>query len=242
MSRLLSCKTFALTLGLVALASVAGADIRGTGYTITASNADGSASYSIPAPTSHEAYWGWTTTERIEMRDPLSGNLVATLNPNNEGCNVHYVEDPVVALGFAVQAGAAPTLFMISSGTLAFAPIPAAEARSSGSYTLTDITGDGATLTPLGAKSYHSLYNGPTVFSDLVSGFASPAFTSTPASESLPAGPGFIPIGPAVDMRAEIDFVLSPFDLASGTTVYVIQQRPTPVIDATWSRIKSLTQ
>jgi hypothetical protein len=245
MSRLITWKSSSLTLALLASAAMlvptAGANIDGTGYTLTATSAEGSASYSIPAPDYPEAYWTWSMTDRVEMRDPSSGNLVATLNPNNEGCSIHYIEDPVIGLGFAVQAGAAPTAFVISSGTLSFPLIPAAEARASAAYTLTDFNGDGATLVPFGAKSYHAIYNGPTVFADLVAGFASPAFTSTPSSESLPAGPGFLPIGPAFDMQANIDFILSPFDLASGTTIYVIQQRPLPVEESTWSRIKSLT-
>ena len=248
MSRLLKWKISVLTLGLLALATVlvtaVGAEIHGNAYALTATSDAGTATYAIPAPVGENYYWSWRTTDRIEMRDPTSGNLVATLNPNNEGCSVNYVEDPVIGLAFAVQAGAAPTAFVISSGTLAFAAIPAAEGRASAAYTLTDFTGDGAALAPLfGTKSYHAIYNGASTFADLIGPFGAGVYSSSSLTESNPVGPGFLPIGGAVSsMLVDIDFVLSPFDLASGTTVYVIQQRPTPVEPTTWSRIKSLTE
>jgi hypothetical protein len=248
MPRMLKRNISALTVGLFGLATLlvttAGAEIRGNAYTITATSNEGTATYSIPAPTAEDYYWSWSTTERIEMRDPVSGNLVATLNPNNEGCSVNYVADPIIGLGFTVQAGPLPTVFSFSSGTLAFAAIPAAEGRASAAYTVTDLTGDGATLAPnLGAKSYHASYNGGIAFADLVGPFAAGVFSSSTLSESNPAGPGFLPIGvPVTSMDVAIDFVLSPFDLASGTTVFVIQQRAVPVEGTTWSGIKSLME
>jgi hypothetical protein len=243
MSRLLKWKISAL--GLLALFGVlvatAEAGVHGSAYSITATSANGSATYVIQAPEGDHSYWNWSTTERIEMRDPTSDNLIAVLNPNNEGCEVHYVEDPVIGFAFAVQAGAVPTAFVFSSGELAFAAIPAPEGRASAAHTLTDFNGDGASLTPFGLKSYHATYNVVTPFADLISAFGSPSYTSTPASESNPAGPGFLPIGVAVSsMRVDIDFVLSPFDLASGTSIYVIQSRPVPVEPTTWSGIKAL--
>lgn len=248
MSRLVQRKISAFALGLLSVATVlattAGADIRGSAYTMTATSSAGTASYSIPAPEAADYYWNWATTARIEMRDQTSGNLIAVLNPNNEGCSVNYVEDPVIGVGFAVQAGALPTIFTISSGTLVFPAIPASEGRASAAYTATDFNGDGATLAPfLGAKSYHAVYNGATTFADLIGPFAAGVFSSSSLSESNPAGPGFLPIGTAVSsMKVDIDFVLSPFDLASGTTIFVIQPRPVPVESTTWSRIKSLNQ
>lgn len=245
MSRLLRWKSPGITMGLLALSALlvspAAAGINGTAYTITATNSAGSASWSVPAPTGDSHYWDWTTTQRIEMRDSSSGNLVAVLNPNNEGCSVHYVDDPVIGLGFAVAAGALPTNFVISSGLLSFPVLAAAEARASAAYTLTDLNGDGATLTPTAAKSYTATYNGATTFATLISAFGSPAFTSTPSSESNPVGPGFIPLGVGVSsMQADVEFTLSAGDLASGTTVFVVQQRPVPVEHTTWGRIKAL--
>jgi hypothetical protein len=224
MSRLLKWNNLALTLGLLILAAgivpTADAGIRGNAYTITATSDAGTATYAIPAPVGDDPYWHWSTTERIEMRDPTSNNVVAVLNPNNEGCSVNYVEDPVIGFAFAVQAGPAPTAFVFSSGTLAFAPIPGPEGRASAAYTLTDFNGDGATLTPFALKSYHATYNGATTFADLIGPFAALAFSSNTLSESNPPGPGFLPIGVAVsDMKVDIDFVLSPLDLASGTSV-----------------------
>lgn len=246
MSRLLRWKTPGITMGLLALSALlvspAVAGIHGSAYIISASSASGNASWAVPAPTGDNHYWDWSTTQRIEMRDPSSGNLVAVLNPNNEGCSVHYVDDPVIGLGFTVSAGAVATHFTISSGSLSFPVLAAAEARASAAYTLTDLDGDGATLTPAsGPKSYTASYNGGTTFATLVSGFTSPAFTSTGSSESSPAGPGFTPLGVGVSsMQADLEFTLSAHDMASGTTVFVVQQRPVPVEATTWGRIKAL--
>jgi hypothetical protein len=246
MFRLLKWKFSAQTLGFLALAAVlvttAEAGIHGNAYSITASSDAGTATYAIPAPDGENYYWSWSTTDRIEMRDPTSGNLVGVLNPNNEGCSVNYMEDPVIGFAFAVQAGVAPTVFVLSSGSLAFAPIPAPEGRASAAYTVTDFNGDGASLAPFsGPKSYHATYNGGTTFADLIGPFGAPGFSSGTLSESNPVGPGFLPIGVAVSsMQVDIDFLLSPFDLASGTSVYVIQPRAVPVEPTTWSRIKTL--
>ena len=246
MSRLLPRKLTALTLGVLALAAAlvttAEATINGNAYVITATSDAGTASYAIPAPDGEPYYWHWETTDRIEMRDETNGNLIGVLNPNNEGCSVNYVEDPVIGFAFAVQAGIAPTNFFFSSGTLAFAPIPAPEGRASAAFTVTDFNGDGATLTPiLGPKSYHATYNGGTTFADLIGPFGAPGFTSNTSNESNPPGPGFIPIGvPVSSMDVNIDFTLSPLDMASGTSVFVIQQRPVPTVTTTWGRIKAL--
>jgi hypothetical protein len=235
-----------LSLGLLALGAVfvttASADIYGVAYSLTATSAAGTATYTIPAPEGENYYWNWSTTQRIEMRDPSSDNLVATLNPRNEGCSVSYLEDPVIGFAFAVQAGAAPTAFSFSSGSLAFAAIPAPEGRASAAYTVTDFNGDGVSLTLVpGPKSYHATYNGGTPFADLIDPFGAGSFSSGTLSESNPAGPGFLPIGVAASsMQVDADFVLTPFDLASGTSVYVIQARPVPVEPTTWSHIKAL--
>lgn len=176
------------------------------------------------------------------MRDGTSGNLVATLNPNHEGCSVYYMEDPVIGFAFAVQAGAVATNFVFSSGELVFPVIAAPEARASAAFTVTDFNGDGATLAPfLGAKAYHASYNVTTAFADLIGPFGAGGFSSNSLSESNPVGPGFIPLGVgATSMRVDIDFTLSPLDMASGTSIYVIQQRPVPVEPTTWSGIKAL--
>ena len=235
MSRLLKWKA-ATILGLLAFAmafaSVASADLAGNAFTLTATNDNGTATFSVPGPEGDFANWSW------------SSNLVATLNPNGTRSFVNYVGDPVIGAGFSVQAGGAVTFFSFDSGLLAFAPIPGAEGRASSALTVTDFDGDGAVFgdTPP-VPIYEAFYNGPTTFAALNTPMAALVFSSNSQSDSNPVGPGFVPIGPPVsDMRVHIQFVLSPNDLASGTSVYVIQQRPVPVVDATWSRIKSLTQ
>lgn len=251
MTRLLQWKTpvpmtvaLALTMAFAPtqFTPLANAGIGGNAYRITATSAAGQATYAIPAPVGEPHYWEWRTTTTIEMRDSSSGNLIATLNPTGGGCGIQFVEDPVIGLSFSVQAGVSPTTFSIASGVLSFPAIPAPEGRASAAYTVTDFNGDGATLVPFSApQSYHAVYNGPTPFADLIGPFGAGAFSSNTLSDALPAGPGFLPIGVAVsDMQVLLDFTLSPRDLASGTSVYVMQSRPVPVEPVTWSRIKSL--
>lgn len=135
--------------------------------------------------------------------------------------------DPVVNLHFSVQAGPTPTRFTKTSSLLSFAEIPDARARASAGITVTDVDGDGASVVGQmpGDKVYSANYNVTTNFAYLISGpVAAGQYATVTASEAK----NWTPIGSASSMIASFDFVLSPNDIASGTSVFVVEAVPEP--------------
>jgi hypothetical protein len=230
------------------LATAANADIHGGALVITATAANGDQATFVVEPPADARSWTWSSHDRIEMRSPTSGNLIATINPNGDETLIQYIDDPVVTLAYAVQAGPSTTSFMISSGLLSFPTIGAAEGRATAGASASDSDGDGVTFTGgnLTGGSYIAQYNGfagtlsGTTFAELLPGLSAGAFDTDTDNASVPLA-GFQAIPGAVnDMSVRVDFSLTANDQASGTSTYVIQQKPTPVENATWSGIKSL--
>lgn len=225
------------------LAAPAMADMVGGGLTITATNTLGeTATVTIEAPTSAR-HWIWSSNETVEMR-AQSGNVVATINPNGEETSVEYFDDPVINLAFTVFAGAAPTTFTITSAQLSF-PAMVAQGRATAAITLTESDGDTARIDPVSGGIYMAQYNGfipgGTTFADILTGTEASAWSSSTQSDQVPAGPGFQAIpGTVTDIQVRFRFVLTAHDQASGTSSYVITERPLPVENTTWGRVKSL--
>ncbi len=153
---------------------------------------------------------------------------------------VVFRSDPVVNLGFAVQAGSAPggTVFTIKSALLQFPTINNPQGRASAAFTLTDgIDDDGATLTPLVGYTgaYLTQYNGfvpyGTTFTQLIDQMVAEPMSTVNRNEEYPGGGLYAPIGgPVSDMSTQIAFTLSANDLASGTTVFEIIPEPSGVL------------
>jgi uncharacterized protein (TIGR03382 family) len=173
--------------------------------------------------------WTWTMNGPRTVRDSV-GNAIATIRM----MDCFLGGDPQANVRFDVEAGNATTAFTISSGLVSFAPIPNAVGRASASITLTDLNGDGATLTGQepGGRAYRASYNGlapgGSTFATLIAGpNTTGVFSSSTFSESNPAGPGFVAVGATVeDMSARYNFTLSANDSASGTSVFVITPAP----------------
>jgi hypothetical protein len=138
-------------------------------------------------------------------------------------------------LSFNVLAGSVDTTFTITSALVSFAAINPAEGRASASLTVTDLNGNGVTLTP-GADqggAYTSRYNGlapgGTLFHDF---FSTPLTTpipgdSTTVAGDFPGGGAFVPIaGSVVSISSRFSFTLSANDLASGTSVFRVVPAP----------------
>jgi hypothetical protein len=186
----------------------------------------------------------------MEMRSELTGDLIAIMNPEGKFSRVEYIDDPIIGVIFAVQAGPVTTEFTITSGVLSF-PTMSAEGRATVGYSLTDFNGDGATLVGLGdpggtAAAYLAQYNGDaatfsgTTFTELVPGMTADPFSSSTVNDATPAL-GFLPIvDPVSDMSVLINFDLSANDLASGTTNYIIQEKPTSIESISWGGVKGL--
>jgi hypothetical protein len=232
-------------------ASYALADISGGGISIIATNAAGDvATFQIPVPPGVTS-WTWASSDMIEMRSPTTGELIAVLNPDGRQSWVEYVDDPIINLAFAVQAGSSTTTFTISSGVLSFATLTA-EGRATVGGSLTDGNGDGATLTGVGDPSgaqgtYLAQYNGDaatlsgTTFAEVIQSMTAGIFTTSTTSDNVPPLGFDLIADPVSDMSVMVSFTLSENDLASGTSSYVIQKRTTLATETTtWGRVKSL--
>jgi hypothetical protein len=188
----------------------------------------------------------WESDQMMELRSPTTGDLLGVLNPPGYSSKVEYIDDPFIAVFFAVQAGPSLTSFSIASGLLSFPAISPAEGRATVGLTATDLDGDGVTLTGTngGGGAYLAQYNGlapgGTTFAELIPSVTAGSLSTGTANDAVPAL-GFAPIGvPVSDMSVLIKFDLTANDLASGTSQYVIQAPPTSVEAATWGGIKSL--
>jgi hypothetical protein len=204
------------------------ADISWNVFTIEATNSQGTASWS---GTYDQGAWIAPDVYRwdggnIQLTDG-DGDVIGVL----ESGTFIAVEDPVVNLLFHVTAGAADTVFSITSGLLGFPAIVNGEGTASTGLTLTDSGQDnGATLNglggPSGARSYQANYNGlppaGTNFAEFVPGLAT-AIPGGSTAGSDGTG-GFLPIpGAVTSMGSRFAFSLSANDSASGTSTFNIR-------------------
>ncbi|MCC7390133.1 MAG: hypothetical protein IT431_15340 [Phycisphaerales bacterium] len=169
----------------------------------------------------------WTLDSEIEIQGD-NGDVLATLS----GASLIVMQDPVISMNFNVQAANQNTIFSVHSGLLSFAQIASPIGAASAGVTVTDINGNGATLSPDGSSIYASQYNGNypngTPFADLLnSAVSAGAFQTGSASDEYPGGGNFVSIGVPVDsMSAAWTFTLSPYDVASGTSTFVVIPNP----------------
>lgn len=217
--------------------SVAAASAGDVGFSITATNANGTGTFQViwddgPAD--------WSLDEPVSLVDPVTDEIIATLEdasvdvgpdfPIENGPNPN-----IINLGFAVQAGAMDTMFTIDSGLLAFAPISNAMGRASAAFTVTDLNFNSATLTGQGPNSggYLAQYNGfvPTgsTFAEGIDSVFAPTGSNF-GTLNMPGGPGFLNIpGTVSDMSARVTFELTAGDIASGTSNYEIIPEPATI-------------
>lgn len=226
------------------------ANITGGAFNITATNSAGDfATVQVPLPFGGSP-WIWSSSQTFEMRSNRTGELIAVLNPPGHSTRVEYIDDPAVGMNFAVQAGPSLTAFTITSALLSFTMMDG-EARITAGFSLTDVDGDGASLVGLGNPSgaqgaYLAQYNGfagtisGSTFAEEIQGMNAGVFATSVASIDAPPV-GFQTIAnPVSDMSVLISFSLSPNDLASGTSNFVIQPPPLSTETASWGGIKGL--
>lgn len=204
------------------------ADISWNVFTIEATNSQGTASF-----TGTYDQGSWLTPDvyrwdggNVQLTDD-DGDVIGVLQSGT----FIAVEDPVVNLLFDVTAGAADTVFSITSGLLGFPAIVNGEGSASTGMTLSDSGQDnGAVLTgiagPGANRSYEANYNGlppaGTNFAAFIPGLAT-AIPGDSTSGSDSTG-GFLPIpGAVTSMGARFAFVLSANDSASGTSSFNIR-------------------
>lgn len=223
-----SITTWIATAGVLAVAPLATAAFEGAALIITASNAQGTGQIVIPIEHGFVGNGGETFSYTLPSAMAItsqSGAHIATLVNFNE----MLIADPVVSIGFSVLAGAADTDFTISTALLSFPAINNAIGSASGSVTVTDVDGNGASIAGIGGApifewDYNGLVPTGTNFVTFVNGTAAGAFQS--ATDSANFGPVVIG-GNVSDISGAVNFRLSANDRASGTGVFVVEI-PTP--------------
>lgn len=218
----------ALVVGLTA--SIASADLTNEVLTVEASVGGQSGVFQVTTDDGMFDQFGnffWSYDGDIDIISD-GGNVIATLsNPS-----VTIIADPVINVNFSVQAGNSDTVFTIHSGLLSFPQIDGAIGAASAGVTVTDVNGDGATISPDGSNMYFAHYNGSypagTLFAALLpDALSAGAFQTNSTSDEFPGGGGFANIAdPVVSMSAAWTFTVSAFDIASGTSTFVIVPAP----------------
>lgn len=189
-----------------------------TFLTITATNAEGTASFVLPSSDPSIFYdgsstWFW-----------MGGGITLTDGPNTiatiGSATALAQDDPLLSMSFTLTAGASDTHFTVSSTTLSFAPLLNPNFAAATSQTLTDENAvpNGASMLGAGfggnADVFHA--NGAPYI------VGQPGLNVVPPSHSV-SGTGIdtggeIPVGGLFSsMSMNYDFVLSAGDAMSST-------------------------
>ena len=223
----------AIGAALVAAGIAQAGEIIGPVIQLGWSSGDSSGSWTLeynPELYDEETGWyRWALDEPVTLFNDADEE-VATINNMSININV----DPIIALNYAVTAGAAPVNFTISSALVAFAPINNGQIAASAQMGMTDNNGDGGTLTTnFGGKGYMANYNGAgpvpagTNYASLVSGFSVGVFGSNNVSEGNPPGGGLNPfVGAISTMASAFSFGVTAQDSSTGTSIYVVTPEP----------------
>lgn len=196
--------------------------------TVTATNASGTGSWSVPIPDGwkfpEDGTFDWELANPVQIRNATNTATVATI----DSMSMNLVEDPQVLLNFATTAGPFATNFTFTSPLLAFAPIVNPDAFATAGLTVTDNADDGATLTGLfpGSKAYRAIYNTNIDWAYLVSPVVAAAEGTALGTERQPLV-GRTTIAAAVsNISSEFSFTLTANDSASGTSRFDIIPEP----------------
>jgi hypothetical protein len=171
------------------------------------------------------ASFQWTLGGPTALLDDKTGAPIATLA--DAGAFYQLGDDSSqVLLWFSLES-AVPLNVTIGSDLVDFNMMPSAQGVASVGMTLTDGNGDGASVSGLAAGGSCSSYwfNGAApqgqLFLEAIPGLAAAPGMS---SSSAQGTGGFLPLPDAVgDMSLLFSFTLSPGDLVSGTSNYLVE-------------------
>lgn len=232
-----------VTAGVLSLAvPLAAASLSNPVFHILATNASGTAEYSVPD--SALVYnaglqaWQWSSAGSVTLTDQSNNEDIARLAQaaitlRDFGTATRSRQ---ISMTYALEAGTSLTTFTVESSLLSFPIVPDSLAMGKASFAagVTDQNGDGATLHAVGPNGngmYTAAYNGfghaGSVFSNLINSVYAGPGGSNNASANDPAS-GYRPVGAAVyDMSAVLDFTLTAGDLTSASTGFYIAPEPT---------------
>jgi hypothetical protein len=180
-------------------------------------NPDGSAIFTLPAPV--QIMSGPTViaeiTQMTSFVRPASGSL-----PN------------LISVGFAFFAGSSTTTFTVDSTLFCIDPIMNEAGRTSSGFTLTDMDGNGGTFAGqhAGGGSFNTYYNGDppggTVFASVLPGTSVGAFGTQTMNAGVPGGGLYLPLPDIADMSSRWSFTLTANDQIGATSVWEIIPAP----------------
>jgi hypothetical protein len=176
----------------------------------------------------------WTLNSPVSIYGGASSNIfVASLD---QFVIETDATDPYVRVQFAITAGASATIFNYDNVVTVNPNLINPQAYATATTTLTDLNGNGATLTgQFDGKLYRALYNvavpappDGTEFTKLMStyGFVPPTISQT-ANDRDPAAPNWRQINDTVyNIKGMFSFELSAGDKASGTGTFNVTPEP----------------
>jgi len=224
-----------VTAGVLGIASAATGEISDPVFSITATNANGTGTTTFGVD---EGQWDGDTFS-FELNDAYEiwNEAGTALLAEVKSISTTVIEDPVVEINFNVVAANMETAFMVDSTLLSFPALNAPTGKATAGITITDQNGDGASLTgDLGdGNAYRAVVNGsPGVGDDvatLVGDFSAGSFSSNTSNGAFDDGNGgFVALsGPISSISAQFQFTVSPFDAASGTSVFTVVPAPASV-------------
>lgn len=188
-------------------------------------------SYNISVPSTGDTYdWVMQSTTPIYDAEDINhtGPVLAYINR----VEIELDGDPGVSLGFNVTAGAMLTHITVTSSTVTFSPLLNPLAFASASITVTDanssMLGATATGTFPGTNSYQALYNGTSVFANLVQPVNAPTDGSNTLSDRYPVAGNTVIAGNVSSIQSAYDFNLTAYDTASGTSRFNVSVNNVP--------------
>lgn len=169
------------------------------------------------------------------LKDPLMiaadndpGQILAIIGPTvGKGLSISLKADPFVNVGFSVAAGQYDTAFSFSSPVVNFGPFNNPDAQATASVSITR-PGDKLYNGGFALKAYRALYNGTSVFADLVD-TPYPGGIVGPATVMDFTGWQQIP-GSVSSMQAQWRFIVSAGGSATGSSDFEIIPEPATIL------------
>jgi hypothetical protein len=165
-------------------------------------------------------WFEWTLDgERDIVSD--NGNLLGSI----KYLKLKVLEDPATSVEFSLDNyGDSAIIAKVTVDTITFDPITNPEAYASASMTLTDRNQDGATITGLyDGKAYRAVYNGSSVYANLVDSFTAGTGKTVTQSEDNPLMGGTDVIADTLSsINASFKFTLSAGDSVDGTSYFEV--------------------
>jgi hypothetical protein len=169
------------------------------------------------------------------LKDPLMiaadndpQQILAVIGPTvGRGLSIALKADPYINIGFSVAAGQYDTAFSFSSPVLPIGPLNNPDAQATASVTITH-PGDRLYNGGFALKAYRALYNGTSVFADLVetpypNGIVGPATVmDTTGWQQIP--------GSVSTMQAKWRFFVSAGGSATGSSDFSVIPEPATIL------------